>query len=187
MVVFCSGIDLAAKENRPSGISIISVNTKEQLELVFVGKVKKDKEILKLLVEHQVKAVAVDSPLSLPTSGFYRELDLVLRKMGFRVLPLAWKTMRELTLRAMRLATSLRALGVEVFETHPSSCMKSSQCRSFDSLVKTLNLTMPRMLDKDEKDSVIAALACIFHRLGKSFLISASEGFIVLLPRICHE
>lgn len=187
MVVFCSGIDLTTRESKPSGISVISVNAKEHLELVFVGKVKRDEEILELLSEYRVKAVAVDSPLSLPTSGFYRKLDLELIRMGFRVLPPAWKTMRELTLRAVRLATALRALGVEVLETHPFSCMKSSQCRSFDSLVKALGLTVPRKLDKDERDSVIAALACVFHQLGKSFLISANEGFMVLLPRICHQ
>lgn len=185
MVIFCSGVDLAARESKPSGISVISVND-EHLELVFVGKVKKDEEILKLLVKYQVKAVAVDSPLSLPTSGFYRELDLKLKKMGFRVLPPAWKAMRELTLRAMKLANALRNLGIEVFETHPFSCMKSSQCRSFDSLMRVLGLTVPRMLDKDEKDSIVAALACAFHQLRKSFLISTGEDFIVLLPRICH-
>ncbi|MEM4750930.1 MAG: DUF429 domain-containing protein [Desulfurococcaceae archaeon] len=187
MVTFCSGVDLAAKESKPSGVSVISVNEDGRMELVFVGRVRRDEEIIKLLVDYQVKAVALDSPLSLPTSGFYRELDLELKKRGFNVLPPAWEAMKKLTLRAVKLATLLRALRVEVLETHPSSCMKSSQCRSFDSLMKALGLTVPGTLGKDERDSVIAAVACVFYQLGKGFLISTSEGFIVLLPRICRE
>ncbi|MEM4671496.1 MAG: hypothetical protein QXJ84_03900, partial [Desulfurococcaceae archaeon] len=62
MVTFCSGVDLAAKESKPSGVSVISVNEDGHMELVFVGRVRRDEEIIKLLVDYQVKAVALDSP-----------------------------------------------------------------------------------------------------------------------------
>jgi len=185
MVVTCAGIDLASREDKPSGVSVVKVTEGLDLDLVLVSKALRDNDIVKFVLGYGVKAVAIDAPLSLPMTGYYRQLDLELKRRGFNVLPPSWRYMRELTLRAIKLAEAFTSLGVAVLETHPSSCLKSSGCYSFEALTSTLRIRVPSRISKDEEDSIIAAIVCAFHVQGKSVVVHSKDGSIVLLPRVC--
>ena len=187
MVIFCAGIDLSASESKPSGVSVLAIRENAEIELLFVGRLRGDEEIVDTLLRYGARLVAVDSPLSLPRGRYYRNVDLKLKRMGFNVLPPAWRAMTQLTLRTMRLAEELKRHGVLVLETHPSSCVKASGCRTFQELVTAISLKVPANLCRDEKDAVIAALACVFHVTGRSVVVEADDGTVVLLPRICSS
>lgn len=188
MVIFCIGIDLAAKENRPSGVSIIKYTSISKLELVKVTRIYKDDDLVDTVTRYRQAIVALDSPLSLPKEGmYYRQVDLELKRMGYKVLPPAWHTMKHLTLRAMKLSQIFKAHEISVIETHPLSSLKSSKCETFDRLVKALEITVPTYLTKDERDSIIAAVTCVFYVNKEAVIIKSLNGSIVILPEICKS
>lgn len=185
MVIYCCGLDLAARERKPSGLTILKIDN--SVELIEIRELYGDSNILAELSKYDRLIVAIDSPLSLPVNNMsYRQVDLELRKMGYRVLPPTWRYMKELTIRAMELTKVLNNRGIVVFETHPRSSLKSSHCNTFEELVNAVDLSVPRDLSIHEVDSVIAAITCVFHVRGRSIVISSVDGSIVLLPKICR-
>ncbi|MEM0001713.1 MAG: hypothetical protein QXV54_05975 [Desulfurococcaceae archaeon] len=188
MVSICAGLDLSGSEERYSGISIIHVMENTKIDVVFVGKMYTNEEITRTLMKHGVCIVAIDAPLTTPTTGkYFREVDLELIKMGYRVLPPSWASMKKLVERAIKLTKELRGLGISVIETHPTSSLKSSGCSSFEELLKKLNLEIPRKLSKDEVDAVISAIVCAFHVLNRDIVVKSKNGEVSLLPRICTD
>lgn len=188
-MVICAGIDLSANPRRPSGLSVVEYSeVNGSLNLVYVGVVNENNEIVDLIKRHRVNGVGIDAPLSMPSEGrYYRKVDLRMIKAGFRVLPPAWRNMRSLTTRGVILADSLRSMGYVVIETHPRSCLKSSGCSSIEELFKALGLVVSRFLTRDEIDSIIASIACLYYLLGSDTRIVDEDGSITLLPRICKE
>jgi|YelNatPaOPRAMG01_1025707.scaffolds.fasta_scaffold70649_2 predicted nuclease with RNAse H fold len=188
MVNICAGLDLSGSERKSSGVSIVEVGKGLDIKVLYVGRLRSNSEITELLLKHYVRAVAVDSPLTLPSRGkHFREVDLKLVKMGYRVLPPSWASMKKLTVRAINLVKELKSLGILVIETHPTSSLRSSGCDSFDELAGKLHLELSRELSKDEKDAVIAAVTCAFHLLNKDIVVKDEDGEIAILPRICVE
>lgn len=185
-MVICAGLDLAAKENRASGISVAVSRGPFAIEMIKFKTVYSDRDILSTIIEGGVSIVAIDSPLSLPPMKSYREIDLKLKRMGFNVLPPVWRSMRELTLRAIRLADTLRSTGIEVIETHPSSCLKSSGCNTFERLAEIFRIRVPTSVNKDERDSIIALIACTLYSFNRGLIVSADDGAVVLVPRLCQ-
>lgn len=187
-MVICAGIDLSANPRRPSGLSIVEYSGDNGfLRLVYVGVVKENNEIIDLIKGHRVDGVGIDAPLSMPSEGrYYRKVDLRMIKAGYRVLPPAWRSMRSLTTRGMILADSLKSMGYVVIETHPRSCLKSSGCSSIEELFKAIGLAVSGFLTRDEIDSIIASIACLYHLLGNDLRIVDEDGLITLLPRICR-
>jgi predicted nuclease with RNAse H fold len=184
-MVICGGVDLAAKPSRPTGVAVVKATSDFKLEFLFVSEVYSDEEIVNSLVKFGTMTVAVDSPLALPSRSALREVDRLLIKSGFRVLPPAWSPMAQLTLRARRLAKILENYGIEVIETHPRSSIKSSSCSSLQELLGVLGVDLSRRLTRHEADSVVASLVCIYYKSNRALVFRASDGEIVLLPRIC--
>jgi Uncharacterized conserved protein len=188
MVNICAGLDLSGSEQKSSGVSIVKVGKDLDIKVLYVGRLRTNSEIVELLWNHSVRAVAVDSPLTLPSRGkHFRRVDLKLIKMGYKVLPPSWVSMKKLSVRAINLVNELKSLGILVIETHPTSSLGSSGCDSFDELAGKLRLELPRELSKDEKDAVIAAVTCAFHLLNKDIVVKDEDGEISILPRICVE
>lgn len=187
-MVICAGLDLAAREHKPSGVSIIRAENLSSIKPVFIATTRKNHEILRVLVDHGVSAVAVDAPLSLPQgSSNYREVDRKMIKLGYRVFPPGWKYMKELTLRAIELSRLLAEKGVKTVETHPLSALKSSRCSSIVGLLESVgivNLDIHRM-SSHELDALIASIVCAYFYFERAVLITAPDGNVVLLPPLC--
>jgi len=185
-MVVCGGLDLAARPHRPTGVAVVRATCDFKLELLYVDEVYSNEDIIASLVKYSPVAVAIDSPLALPKRGSMREVDYALIKSGFRVLPPAWRTMIELTLRAQRLMRIFENYGIEVIETHPRSSVQSSSCGTIQELLGVVGLIPHRELTRHEADSVVASLVCVYYKSGKALVFKASDGEIALLPRICY-
>ncbi len=175
-----AGIDPAATSRRPSGVAVISNTT-----LLFIGKAYYDQEIIDIMRSTKPVVVAIDAPLS--PSDKYREVDLLMKRSGYPVLPPGWKTMRLLVIRGMKLRETLQRYGIAVIETHPKSALKSSRCSSPDELFSRTGINPGKRLTRDEEDALIAALVAKYYVEGKARSISAVDGVIYLLPEICGE
>lgn len=178
-MVIIAGLDLSGSDKRPSGIAVIKDNS-----FIFIGKLYRNTEIINTIIAYKPVIVAIDSPLSFAER--YREVDLLMKKLGYRVLPPGWRSMRMLIQRSFLLKTELEKYGIRVIETHPLSALKSSGCRTLNDLLVKLNFKINlENLSKDEKDAVIAAIVAKFFYEKKSCIIKARDGVIHLLPKIC--
>lgn len=184
-MVICAGIDLAAREHRPTGVAVVYASSPFNIEVIYSGILYKDPEIIDVLERHRVEVVAIDSPLALPGNGRgYRDVDIEMVKRGFHVLPPAWSYMKELTCRAIALTQQLLSKGFRIIETHPKSALKSSGCSSFSDLLTRVG-AKARIRSRHEQDAIVAALVCVFHSYGLGLVVKAGDGEIVLLPRLC--
>lgn len=178
MVIF-AGLDPAGTEKRPTGLAIIKNNI-----FIFIGKLYRDNEIIDKILFYKPVVLAIDSPLSY--SKGYREVDLLMKKLGYKVLPPGWRSMQILIHRSLRIKSILEKRGVKVIETHPLSALKSSGCKTLDELLAKLNIKLEtKNLSKDEKDAAIASLVAKFYYNNKSYMVKAKDGIIHLLPKIC--
>lgn len=113
MSVFC-GIDLAAKESKPTGIAF--VNRKR-----IGGIVYEDREILELIKRYKPKVIAIDAPLSLPKEGMLRDVEKRLISEGYRIFSI-FGTMQKLAKRAMTLRKKIETkFKTKMIEVHPRS------------------------------------------------------------------
>lgn len=111
--MYC-GIDLAAKEERPTGIAF--VNKKRIGGIVYT-----DDDILDFIKEYSPKVVAIDAPLSLPKKGMLRDVERKLIAEGYRVFPI-FGAVRELARRAIALKKKIESkFEIKVIEIHPKS------------------------------------------------------------------
>lgn len=175
-----AGIDLAATSRRPSGVAVISDKT-----LLFIGKAYYDQEIIDIMRSAKPSVVAIDAPLS--PSDRYREVDLLMKRSGYPVLPPGWRTMRLLVIRGVKLRETLQKYGIAVIETHPKSALKSCMCSLPAELFSRVGINPGRRLTRDEEDALIAALVAKYYIEGRAKSISAVDGVIYLLPKICGE
>jgi predicted nuclease with RNAse H fold len=187
MVAVFAGVDLAASTKRPSGVAIIGATKERRFQLIFIGLLYSDDEIIDVITKHGAQIVAIDSPLTRPLNGgHYRAVDLAAKKMGYRVLPLTWRGMDKLVSRGITLANKLVSAGVKVIETHPLSALRSSGCSDVKWLCSKLGIdTSSYSLSKDEESGLIAAIVAGFYYFGASTVIKERDGEIYLLPRIC--
>ncbi len=134
---------------------------------------------------------AIDAPLSLGPSKGFRDVDRELISKGFRVLPPSFPGMRRLTEKAIELAQWLRALGCTVVETHPRSALRNSGCLNVGAALSRLGLPRVNIAgelskwSKDLEDALVALCVAICVDRGCVEAVTASDGEIVLLSRIC--
>ncbi len=181
-MVVVAGVDLAAYQHRPTGVAVLSDSN-----VLFIGIMHSDQEIIGLIQSYKPVAVAIDSPLA--HAETYREVDILMKKHGYPVLPPGWRTMKPLVDRAVRIKKILEDNGIPVIETHPKSALRSSGCRSLDELLKNtgIEIDLKRKLTRDEADALIAAIVARFYVENNALTVSARDGVIYLLPRICGE
>lgn len=173
------GIDLAGKDTRPTGWSLL---TDEEVitKLLFL-----DHEIISETLAARPQVVAIDAPLSLPKHGVLRRADREMHRRGFPVLPPLYPAMKELTLRGQRLAQSLRCLGLEVIEVHPTSTAKvlglSKEPNSIRSYLGSIRMGGLDELSEHEIDAILAAITAALYAKGQFQQVGdPEEGFIVL-------
>jgi predicted nuclease with RNAse H fold len=177
-MVRVAGLDPSGSSRRASGLAILDDHT-----VLFVGRVRYDREIMDVILSFRPVVIAIDSPLS--HAETYREVDLVMRRMGYRVLPPGWRSMRMLIDRSLRLKKVFEENNIVVIETHPYSALKSSGCNDYDALLSKLGISVPRVLSRDEYDALVAAIVAKYYTSDEALKIEARDGIIYLLPRIC--
>ncbi|MEM3612229.1 MAG: DUF429 domain-containing protein [Candidatus Bathyarchaeia archaeon] len=177
------GIDLASKEENPTGLAIWR-NKSVETCLIYT-----DKEILENVARANPKIVAIDAPLKLPKSGIFRKADKELIKKGYRVFPPGLPAMKTLTLRAIRLNRLIIEMDVQTIEVHPTSTRKAlgmpaKDWKTIQNILNSIGLFVSpsqRALTLHEIDAVTAALTGYLHLEGLTESVGDhEEGFIVI-------
>ena len=176
-----SGIDPSATPSRCSGHVILDTVTRR---IASVDCLHSDDELTAASMDSGV--VAVDAPLSLTSSSSFRDVDRVVIRSGFKLLPPAWASMRRLSERAIKLACKLRSAGAIVIETHPHSSLIASGCRSYERLLDAAGIShMGVPDDEDLLDAMVASLTAYYHLFKLTSVYAAVDGTIHILPRLC--
>ena len=177
------GIDLAGKEENPTGLAIwrhINVETC----LIY-----KNNEILDKVFTANPKIVAIDAPLELPKSGIFRKADKELIKKGYRVFPPGLPAMKKLTLRAMELNRLITEMGIQTIEVHPTSTRKAlgmptKDWKTIKGILKSIGLAgsiSKHALTPHEIDAITAALTGYLYMEGLTeFVGNHEEGYIIV-------
>ncbi|MFN3598882.1 MAG: DUF429 domain-containing protein [Aquificaceae bacterium] len=181
------GLDLAGSPKRKTGYAYLRDGN------LRVGILYKEEEIFELAKSFSL--VMIDAPLSLPSGRksiedkgpHLRECDLMLRKEGHRFFPVSLGPMRKLTERGIKLAQSLRALGIEAFETFPGATydilgLKRKDKVALLNFYKRLPINLEdRSYNQDELDAIACWLAGVCYHLGKAKVFSGKDGMIVVV------
>lgn len=185
------GLDLAGSPKRKTGYAYLRDGN------LRVGILYKEEEIFELAKSFSL--VMIDAPLSLPSGRksiedkgpHLRECDLMLRKEGHRFFPVSLGPMRKLTERGIKLAQSLRALGIEAFETFPGATydilgLKRKDKVALLNFYKRLPINLEdRSYNQDELDAIACWLAGVCYHLGKAKAFSGKDGMIVVVGKEC--
>ncbi|MEX2689260.1 MAG: DUF429 domain-containing protein [Candidatus Njordarchaeia archaeon] len=182
------GLDLAANPMRFSGFCILHDN-----ELISLGKVKSDIDILDIILEKNFDIVSIDAPLSFPKEGNLRPCDYLMMKLGFKPLTFGLKTIKDLTKRAIILKEKISNLGITVIETFPFGILKLIGYRKkprrknqlndvFKKVITAFNIKVAKKIESltiDEIDSLLCAIAGYYYLLGSFIKIESKECSVV--------
>ncbi|MDD1774120.1 MAG: DUF429 domain-containing protein [Methanobacterium sp.] len=180
------GIDLAGKEENPTGICILNEETL-RFETLFY-----DEEIVDLIKKYQPDLTAIDAPLSLPLGrcclekdcecaeyGHFRQAEREIRLYG-RVLPLTFRGMKMLTFRGIKLRDRLKR-DFKIIETHPRTSQKMLGLDLIEDLEKIL--TIPGNPSEHELDALLAAITGYLYCKGCYIELGAPDEGIIIIPR----
>ncbi len=181
-MICVGGLDLAALEKRSTGIAVICNN-----ELILIGIVHKDEEIFEIFDKYRVKVIAIDAPLS--HAKGYRKVDLKMKRLGFKVLPPGWSSMKMLVDRALKVKSLFEKKNIKVIETHPLSALRSSGAHNLNELLKYMGINIAvknRELLKirDVADAVIAAIVAKCYIESRILVVEDVDGAIYLIPQL---
>jgi len=179
------GIDLAGREENPTGICILN-NQKIVFKSLYTNT-----EIFEEIKSIKPNLIVIDAPLSLPKGrcclekdcecalkGHFRQSEREIRIYG-RVLPLTFKGMKILALRGIGLAARLQGT-YDVLETHPRTTQKILKLQNPEKeLFEYFKWeTEP---SKHELDALLSALTgLLYHKNCYIALGNREEGFIII-------
>ncbi len=173
------GIDLTAGE-KATGVAVLRGNSVETDSLMT------DDELLRFITKKKPQIVSIDSPLGLPggheeispESGIVRVAEHDLSSIGIPSYPALIDSMKELTLRGIRLRKIIEKLEFSptVIESYPGAaqdilCLPRKQ-RGLDLLrdsLRELGITGPglKSTSHDEIDAITAAIVGRFFEANK--------------------
>lgn len=194
------GIDLTGSEARGSGWCLLE-GKKASFETVFT-----DADLLELTLSSKPDLVSIDSPLCLPSGrvsvedsdpgrarfGIMRECERELKRRGVNVYPCLLPSMQKLTARGIRLATSLRRLGVPVIESYPGAAQDIMRIPRKGAGIEWLRLGLAdfgvigdlNAASHDELDAITSALVGSFHWSGLVEAMGTSEESPLIIPKL---
>ena len=145
------GIDLAVR--RRSSLAFML-----GCEVVGLADLYAD-EVVEAVSSWGADVVAIDAPLSEPPPHtINRDVEVLARRIGLRLLPPGYGPMRDLTRLGISIANRLRSV-TNVIEVHPSSSAR---------LLKLDRRRLSRMLGGvDHVDAVISAVTALTYLLGR--------------------
>ena len=123
------GIDLTGSEARASGFCVL------RGAKATTASIATDADLIASTMAAAPSLVSIDSPLSIPNGrtsvgdddpgraefGIMRVCERTLKRRGINVYPCLLPSMQKLTERGMRLAATLRGLGIPVIESYPGA------------------------------------------------------------------
>ncbi|MCY0891039.1 MAG: DUF429 domain-containing protein [Pyrobaculum arsenaticum] len=162
-----AGIDLAVA--KPTAVA-----TLDGCSLVYLGLASADEEIVHAASLLDPAVVAIDAPLTLPEGGRgLRDVEVELRRLGYRLLPPLMGPMRGLTERGIRLSRMFRA---EVIEIHPATSLMAMGL-SRGELRRRFGIGHADLLD-----AIAAALTAVAYAEGRYKRIGP---FVLPTARVC--
>jgi uncharacterized protein len=181
------GIDLAGKEENPSGICIFDENNME------FSTNYTNAEIYKTVNDSNPSVIVIDAPLSLPkgrcclekdcecaAGGHFRLADREIRKYG-RVLPLTFTGMKMLTLRGNEIASQLKKK-YEVIESHPrTSYIILGYHEPFELLNKLFEV--PSNVSEHELDAGILTLTGYMYMKNCHMELGDPDEGTIIIPK----
>ncbi|MBS3815870.1 MAG: DUF429 domain-containing protein [Hadesarchaea archaeon] len=179
--VMIIGVDLAGKEDNPTGVSILD---KDKIDTLTI---KTDSELLEICKSNEPKVIAIDSPLSFPKNKKgLRKADSELVSRGHKVLPPGFGGMRFLTERGIQLAKKLRKQNLKVIEVHPRTSGKilfnSSNREDWIASLKKKEWDLNEDINEHEVDAILAALTGLLYLKGKVEKVG-EEGEKIIIPK----
>jgi predicted nuclease with RNAse H fold len=179
------GIDLAGKEENPSGICIF------EEYIIELSTVYNDNNILKIINEFDPSLIVVDAPLSLPKGrcclekdckcaigGHFRQAEKDIRQYG-PVLPLTFKGMKMLTFRGIKLASILKK-DYEVLESHPRTNQKILRFNDAEAGLKKYFRISPNATKHELDAGILALTGYLFLQDCCIELGDHNEGVIII-------
>ncbi len=194
------GIDLTGSEARGSGWCLLEGKI-ASFKTVFT-----DADLLELTLSSKPDLVSIDSPLCLPAGrvivedtdpgrdrfGIMRECERELKRRGVNVYPCLLPSMQKLTARGIRLATSLRRLGVPVIESYPGAAQDIMRIPRKGAGVEWLRIGLADFgvvgnlaaASHDELDAITSAVVGSFHWSGLVEAMGTSEEPPLIIPKL---
>lgn len=161
------GIDLTGSEEKASGIALLDGYRAEYTKLVC-----SDVDLEIEAITSGADVISIDSPLSLPENPnkIYRDCELELKRRGIGVFWCLLPSMKNLTMRGIRLAGRFREDGLTVIESYPGAAQDILKVprknKGIDALAKGLadfGIVGNLAVSHDELDAITAALVGIYY------------------------
>lgn len=190
------GLDLTAGD-KPTGVALLDGYHVETHSLYS------DEEILAFVEQHEPRIVSIDSPLGLPgggdsinpSAGIVRVAEHDLASIGIPAYPALIDSMRNLTLRGIRIKRAIEQLrnAPTVIESYPGAaqdilCIPRKQ-KSLDLLregLRRLGLTGPGLDTKshDEMDAITSAIVARYYEAAAFEPMGIPNEAQLIVPKI---
>lgn len=194
------GIDLTGSSKRPTGWCLLAGDE------AVTKTLSTDKQMVAETVDARPDLVSIDSPLSLPKGrrsvrdsdpgrakyGIMRQCERSLKKRGVNVYPSLIPSMQKLTARGIRLAKTLRALGIPVIESYPGAAQDimgiPRKRAGLDLLKRGLDKFgirgefLVRDVTHDEVDAVTSAAVGLFFWSGRFEALGNEDEEYLIIP-----
>jgi predicted nuclease with RNAse H fold len=195
------GLDLAGVEKRPSGFCVLNEKLEAETFLVYI-----DKEILYWIEVFKPEVISIDAPLALPKNrcclkdscscrdkGHLRECDKALLKMGIKFFPLTLGPMRSLTLRGLKLKSSIEKRGFKVIETYPGAAQDLLGIPRKKAGIEPLRNALIKLgikgdinkkeISDHELDAITCALVGKMYLEGEYLALGDPKEILMILPK----
>lgn len=165
------GIDLTGSEKKPSGVAFLDGNT-----LIETARLHTDLALQEFSEDYAPDIVSIDSPLSLPEdpNKIYRDCELTLKRRGIGVFWCLLPTMKNLTMRGIKLAAELRTAGLTVIESYPGAAQdilgiprKRKGVQLLADALSEFGIRGNLNISHDELDAVTAAIVGQYYLRGE--------------------
>ncbi len=162
------GIDLGKKL---SGICLININLK--IEIITKIRTSSIVKIVKEYNPHEL-IIAIDSPLSFPVSGYFRDCDLELIKLGIPCIsPIILK---DIVIKAIEMREKLKEY--KIIEVYPYATRKilnicpnldkrKERLRLIKCIERKLKISLPHNIGHDEIDAFLASYTAYLYYNNK--------------------
>ena len=170
--VMILGIDLAGKENNPTGLCLLE-SAKAKLKIVY-----SDEEILEEIKQNSPELIAIDAPLSFGN----RLCDKQLKYLG--VMPLNLPSINLLAKRAVNLVNKIgKKEIIEVFPTGTAKILKvySKNIVEYrNNLQSLINFTLPAKLNKHLIDAFLSSLTGFLYLNQLTLSVGENPSYITI-------
>jgi predicted nuclease with RNAse H fold len=182
-----AGVDLSATARRETAVCVVTLGTS-----VEFFQVRTDVELLDVLERASPRLVAIDAPLTLPSTGRdLRLCDAEVRRMGVPILPPAMGPMMMLSERGARVAGLLRERGMRVIEVYPRGVQRMlgligrgerPSAGVAQRIASLLGVKAAEDLGVDEIDALTCALVAFLHDTKRTVELGDPEEGTIVMP-----